>query len=133
MRSIGEIFWHISQGRVEWFRRLNAPGADALARAMSGNPAQTATELREWLAKTWAMVEATLRQWTVDDLAWMFEHQYQGKVYAVSRQWVIWRIMAHDIQHGGQISELLGQQGVFPTELTWLGGHLTEPKVLRDS
>jgi uncharacterized damage-inducible protein DinB len=76
------------------------------------------------------MVAATLDQLTVDDLPATYEQPYQGKVYAVSRQWVIWRIMCHDIHHGGQLSELLAMQGIEPTELTLLGGHLTEPPVL---
>jgi uncharacterized damage-inducible protein DinB len=83
--------------------------------------------LIEWLDRTWQMVDATLAQWTVDDLTATFEHAYQGKLYAVSRQWVIWRIMAHDIHHGGQLCELLAMQGIMPFELTLLGGHLTEP------
>lgn len=92
-----------------------------------------ASELVQWLSRSWRVVAATLEQWTVDDLGWTFEHEYAGKIYAVSRQWVIWRIMAHDIHHGGQLSELLAAQGEFPAELTWLGGHLTEPTVLRDA
>ncbi len=73
------------------------------------------------------MIADTLALWTVDDLAETYNHEYQGRVYAVSRQWTIWRIMAHDIHHGGQLSELLAMQGLFPLELTLLGGHLTEP------
>jgi len=76
------------------------------------------------------MVESTLAHWTVDDLSHTYRHSYQGKIYAVSRQWTIWRIMAHDIHHGGQLSELLSMQGITPLELTLLGGHLTEPPIV---
>ena len=137
MRSVGEIAWHISHGRIDWFRRLEGPGAgelfDSLTARAASHEALAAGELVDWLQRTWLVVEATLAEWTVEDLDATFEQTYQGKVYAVSRQWVIWRIMAHDIQHGGQLSELLAQQGIFPTELTWLGGHLTEPEILRDA
>ena len=129
MRSVGEIAWHIALGRVEWFERIGRPEAGALLREMEprGDEALEAAELVEWLERTWKVVEATLERWTVDDIAATYRQPYQGKVYAVSRQWVIWRIMAHDIYHGGQLSEILATIGVIPLQLTLLGGHLTEP------
>jgi len=132
MRSVGEVFLHIGDGRVDWFQRLNAPFSKDLRSKIESrtSPPSTGKELASWLNDTWRMVEATLAQWTVHDLQETFVQPYQGKTYAVSRQWVIWRIMAHDIQHGGQLSELLAMQDIFPTELTYLGGHLTEPEVI---
>ena len=132
MASVGDLVLHLADGRVDWFRRLNASGSAALWTEVEQRvPDQwSAEKLVDWLERTWAMVAATLEQWTVDDLAVTYEQPYQGTVFAVSRQWVIWRIMAHDIHHGGQLSELLAMQGVFPLELTLLGGHLTEPPVV---
>lgn len=135
MRTLGELAWHIGDGRVDWFSRLEAPGSEALeaeivARDRQPPASYAAQDVCAWLERTWQMVDATLKRWTVEDLPETFRQQYQGKVYAVSRQWVIWRIMCHDIHHGGQLSELLAMQGIFPTELTLLGGHLTEPPVI---
>jgi len=130
MRSVGEVAWHISRGRVDWFRRMLAPGSEALWKeieAADANPPTTAADLVSWLEKTWTMVADTLSQWTVHDLAETYRHGYQGTVYAVSRQWTVWRILTHDVHHGGQLTELLAQQGIEPPELTWLGGHLTVP------
>jgi uncharacterized damage-inducible protein DinB len=134
MNSVGELAWHIASGRVDWFIRLDAPGSKELTQEMEAVDVASlrADELVEWLNRTWQMVETTLAQWTVDDLTETFRQPYQGKVYAVSRQWVVWRIMAHDIHHGGQLSEILAVQGIFPTELTLLGGHLTEPAVVEE-
>jgi uncharacterized damage-inducible protein DinB len=129
MRSVGEIAWHIADGRVDWFERLEAPGSRELRAEIEGRgstPLDAALIVAS-LERTWQMVDATLAQWTTDDLAVTYEQPYQGKIYAVSRQWTIWRIMCHDIHHGGQISELLAMQGIQPLELTLLGGHLTEP------
>ena len=78
------------------------------------------------------MVANVLQAWSIADLKVTFEQPYQGKVFAVSRQWVIWRIICHYIHHGGQLSELLAMQGFEPLLLTPLGGHITEPPVLRD-
>jgi uncharacterized damage-inducible protein DinB len=134
MRSVGEVALHIADGRVDWFRRLDAPLSSDLWSEVETRPAPPTTgpEIAAWLERTWVMVAATLAQWTVGDLPHTFEHPYHGTVYAVSRQWVVWRIMAHDIHHGGQLTELLAIQGVFPPELTYLGGHLTEPAVIRE-
>lgn len=129
MQCVRDLAWHIADGRVDWFVRLDAPGADELRAEMDarGDLPRESEPLVDWLERTWEMVAATLAQWTVDDLPETYRQPYQGKVYAVSRQWVIWRIMCHDIHHGGQLSELLAMQGIEPLELTLLGGHLTEP------
>ena len=135
MRTVGELVWHIGDGRVDWFTRLEAPGSKELEKEVTARERKPpnsyeAADVCDWLERTWQMVDLTLKQWTVDDLPETYRQPYQGKVYAVSRQWTIWRIMCHDIHHGGQLSELLGMQGIFPTELTLLGGHLTEPRLL---
>jgi uncharacterized damage-inducible protein DinB len=132
LRSVGELASHISEGRITWFRRMDAPGSAALARqaaaiespeAMAGH----AGELVRWLEASWRMIEQTLREWTVDDLAQTYLQPYQGQTYAVSRQWTIWRIMAHDLHHGGELAVMLGMQGIAVPELGDLGGHLTQP------
>ena len=129
MRSVGEVSLHIADGRVEWFARIGAPGSEELLAAIEGRTASelSGEQLADWLERTWTMVRATLNQWTVDDMPETYEQPYQGKVFAVSRQWVIFRILAHDIHHGGQLSELLAMQGIMPESLTYLGGHINEP------
>src|SRR5579871_659219 len=128
MQSVGEIAGHIAFGRIDWFQRMDAPGSADLAEqyaalrqagghvAPESGIAEDAAALVRWLEATWRMIEGTLAQWTVADLAKTYLHPYQGKTYAVSRQWTIWRIMAHDIQHGGQLTVLLGLQGITPLE-----------------
>lgn len=48
-------------------------------------------------------------------------------MYAVSRQWTIWRVMNHDIHHGGELSLMLGLQGIEAFELSALFGHIILP------
>ena len=86
-----------------------------------------AAELVRWLEITWQMLDATLKTWTVADLAQTYRHTYWGQTYAVSRQWTVWRIMSHDIHHGGQLAMMLGIQGIEIPELGDLGGHITQP------
>src|SRR5579863_3055523 len=126
LHSVGELAEHISYGRVDWFNRMSAPGSAELAKEAEGwDPAsEDAAELVRRLEVSWRMVEAVLSQWSVPDLFETYRQSYQGKTFAVSHQWVIWRIMAHDIHHGGQLSMMLYSQGIDIPELGDLGGHL---------
>lgn len=137
MRSVGEIAAHIAFGRIDWFARMKAPKSAELVQAAAAVSQEAvavdAAAIVEWLTSTWSMIDATLTGWTVDDLALGYEHEYWGNVYAVSNQWTIWRIMAHDIQHGGQLTILLSMQGIAIPQLGDLGGHLTEPPIVRKS
>ncbi|HZD55391.1 MAG TPA: DinB family protein [Anaerolineales bacterium] len=143
LNSVGELARHISLARITWFARMDAPGSAALARQIhaweqdnDGNRdivesavpiADQSTELVQWLETTWQMIETTLKTWDVSDLAKTYRHTWNGTVYAVSRQWTLWRILTHDVHHGGQISLMLGMQGIEAFELGDLFGHITLP------
>lgn len=132
LRSTGEIASHIGLGRVDWFARMQAPGSEALARRVAAleNPAavaNNAAEIVQWLEASWQMIEQTLAAWTVADLEQTYRHTYYGQTYAISRQWTVWRILAHDLHHGGELAVTLGIQGIAVPELGDLGGHLTAP------
>jgi len=79
--------------------------------------------LAEWLALSWQPIQRLLEEWTVDDLF----HTYPLAEYVVSRQWTIWRIMSHDLHHGGQLATMLAIQGIDAHELRELGGHVILP------
>lgn len=142
-RSAGELLRHIALGRLNWFLRMDAPGSRELAGQIEewqvdadGNRhvveeaiaiTELSDELIRWLEASWSMVDRTLRAWTMEDLKRTYRHRFRGTTYAVSHQWTIWRIMAHDIHHGGQLTILLRMQGIEPFELGELGGHIIEP------
>jgi uncharacterized damage-inducible protein DinB len=63
----------------------------------------------------------------VDDISQTYRHRYAGGVYAVSRQWTLWRVLTHDTHHGGQIALMLAMQGIAAPELRALGGHIVAP------
>lgn len=141
MRSAGGIARHISAGRINWFLRMDPPGGPEVARQVPawveddhGNRyvkeealPEDAEGLARWLDLTWEMVRKTLDEWTVEDLSKTYRHTYWGQTYLVSYQWTIWRIMAHDIYHGGQLTIYFGAQGIDLPDLAGQGGHLTEP------
>jgi uncharacterized damage-inducible protein DinB len=152
LSSVGELISHIALARLWWFHKMGAPGAASLTRqiaswagervnaenlselnrwadaleqqeaAIVGNP----TELLKWLEASWQMIETTLTTWTVADLTQTYRHIREGKMYVVSRQWTIWRILSHDLHHGGGLAILLGLQGIDIPDLGERGGHLTE-------
>src|SRR5689334_14574375 len=81
LRSVGEIVGHIGQGRIDWFSRMQAPraaefsdqtGAESQAETLYGNPEALVRKLEN----SWGIVEATLKEWTVADLAVTYRHTY---------------------------------------------------------
>jgi uncharacterized damage-inducible protein DinB len=149
--TVNELIAHIAGARLWWFYKMSAPGSARLARQIAPWAGETfnagdSNELNrwieaneqweepltktpgesiKWLESTWQMIETTLDTWTVADLAQTFRHFREGKIYAVTRQWTIWRVMSHDLHHGGQLALMLGQQGLEVPELGDRGGHLT--------
>ncbi len=143
MRSAGEIARHIALGRITWFVRMDAPGSAEAAAAIpawsadeEGNRhadetaldiCQDAGALIAWLERSWLMIDATLAAWTANDLAVPYLYTWNGQQWAIPRQWTIFRILAHDMHHGGELSLTLGQQGIDAFELGALGGHIVLP------
>ena len=152
LSSVGELISHTALARLWWFHKMGAPGSAELARqiapwagekvnaedptelhrwadaleqqeaAIAGN----LTELLRWLEASWQMIETTLTTWTVADLTQTYRHIREGKMYVISRQWTIWRVLSHDLHHGGELAILLGLQDIEIPDLGDRGGHLTE-------
>jgi uncharacterized damage-inducible protein DinB len=133
-RSAGELAAHISGGRITWFARLDALGSAELSARAATVPPQmavdNATELVRWLDDSWQMIERTLASWTITDLAETYRYAFQGKTYAISRQWTIWHILAHDLVHSGEMALVLGMQGIALPELGDFFGHITMPPLV---
>lgn len=127
LRSVGEIANHIIGGRIQWFHFILGAGSDEVAAWIAdGAIEEKSDELVKWLEASWQMVEDALNHWTVADLAQIYVLPYKGKNYDISRQWIIAHILAHDFHHGGELSILLGMQGLSLPELGDEGGYLSE-------
>ena len=138
LRSAGELARHISEGRFNWFQRTFGVSSTEFANLVATWRSKHAieeqsTELVRGLEATWQMVEDALRRWTVADLSQTYPLSYQGKNYALPRQWILWRIMAHDLHHGGELAVTLGLQNIAIPELGDQGGHITEPPLAEPS
>ena len=74
---------------------------------------RTARELIDGFERTWAMIDECLRRWTADDLEVEFSRtRRNGEVRTFTRSWVIWHLIEHDLHHGGEISQILGTNGI---------------------
>jgi uncharacterized damage-inducible protein DinB len=79
---------------------------------------RTAAELVDALERTWPMIEDRLRRWTVEDLEVEFSRtRRNGEIQTFSRAWVVWHLIEHDLHHGGEISQILGTNGLPAPEL----------------
>jgi uncharacterized damage-inducible protein DinB len=75
---------------------------------------RSAEELVNALTRTWAIVDDCLRRWSEEDLAGSIVRPASGArpERTHHRGWVVWHVMEHDIHHGGEISQILGTNGL---------------------
>jgi uncharacterized damage-inducible protein DinB len=112
LHSIGENVAHIIATRVGWFHSLMGEGNKTLKALETwdeqGAPALSTAELLDGLAATWQMVWDALARWTPANLDDIFEGTYNDRPYRLTRQWVIWHVIEHDLHHSGEVSFTLG-------------------------
>ena len=121
LRSIGANALHIIGCRVYWFTEfLGEDGGEEIKPYASWNelalrpgaPVPPATELAQALDRTWQFMTDCLTHWNPDDMRQTFPDDWDGKPVAVSRAWVVWHVMEHDLHHGGELSLTLGMHGI---------------------
>jgi uncharacterized damage-inducible protein DinB len=121
MWPLGQIVQHIISVRAGWFSGTLQDDDEAMSEYMSwgqrDSPARSAMELARGLDETWAFIETRLGRWTPEDCARTFPDEWDGQVYQVSRSWVIYHVMEHDLHHGGEVSLLLGMNGLRAIDL----------------
>jgi len=109
---------HVAGTRVYWLCGVfGEPGADGtpFPDAVTGvgweddpDHPRSGGELADALDRTFAIVEATLGRWTVDDLGHTAIRRFGGVEVAHTRASVLNRLFSHDAFHAGEISQLLG-------------------------
>jgi uncharacterized damage-inducible protein DinB len=103
---------HIIAARVYWFHRVLGEGEPEIAPLQSwdddGEPQRDAADLVRGLEESWRMIAASLARWTPAMLDAPFPTS-RGRV--VTRQWVIWHVIEHDLHHGGELFFTLGMHG----------------------
>jgi uncharacterized damage-inducible protein DinB len=118
LRSVGENAMHIIGCRIGWFTMTLGEdgGANAQAfaswgeRESSGVP--TAAELVQALDQTWQLMADCLARWSPADMQQTFPDDWDGKIVHLSRAWVVYHVLEHDLHHGGEVSLTLGMHGI---------------------
>ena len=78
---------------------------------------RSAEELVGAFEKTWSVAERCIDRWSADDLNVEVARQDAwGQTVTISPAWVLWRLMAHEVHHGSEISLILRVHGL-PTAL----------------
>ena len=121
MWPLGQIVQHIISVRAGWFSGTLQDDDEAMKGYMPwgqpDSPARSAVELVRGLDETWAFIESRLQQWTPADCAKTFPDEMDGQTYEVSRSWVIYHVMEHDLHHGSEVSLILGMNGLRALDL----------------
>jgi uncharacterized damage-inducible protein DinB len=121
LRSLGEIAGHIARGRARWLHYALGEGTETtapiLARPAAGAPAATAAELVSGLEATWADLAAARARWTLPTMAQPFTIMLDGEERTLTRQWVLWHLLEHDLHHGGELALCLGMHGLTAPKL----------------
>lgn len=116
LRPIGQLAAHIVGARARWFHDFLHEGDDRLAPLMLyggvDQPMPTAAELVAGLQLTWQVMRAALDRWTPDELAESFTRTRHGETATLSRRWVVWHLIEHDLHHGGELFYTLGMHGL---------------------
>ena len=116
IRSMGEIATHMIGARARWFYQLMGEGGDEFAALgtwdRQGMPTRTAPELSHGLETTCQGMQAAIARWTPADWQQTYPGEEPDEPATITRQWVIWHLMEHDLHHGGEISLTLGMHGL---------------------
>jgi len=112
LRPIGLLATHIVRTRAAWLYSVLGEGGPEVAviAAWDDHAGDTplAAEIVRGLEVTFAAWKAALLRWTPGDLLALF-HDGPDEV---TRGWVIWHVIEHDLHHGGELSYALGALGL---------------------
>jgi uncharacterized damage-inducible protein DinB len=116
MWPLEQIVQHIISVRAGWFSGTLQDSDEAMDAYMEwgqrDSPSRSAAELARGLDETWAFIETRLQRWTPEECAMTFPDEWDGETYDVTRSWVIYHVLEHDLHHGGEVSLILGMNGL---------------------
>ena len=121
LRSIGENALHVVGCRAVWFTEfLGEDYGEDMKPYIAWNeiglelgvPVPAAAELVQGLDRTWQFMVDCLARWSSADMQQTFPDEEDGKPIDLSRAWVVWHVLEHDLHHGGELSFTLGMHGL---------------------
>lgn len=121
LRSVGENTTHMIGARARWFYLLMGEGGTEFEQLgkwdRRGAKARSSEELVAGLEATWQGMHQAIARWTAEDWEKVWEGESDDEPGEITRQWVIWHLIEHDLHHGGEISITLGSHGVSALDL----------------
>ena len=121
MRSIGGLASHVVGCRAGWFTDPLGEGegtpTGAEIKAMAdwdemNLHERTPAQLVEALGKTWQFMMESVARWSPEDMKATVEDDWDGVKVQLSRAWILYHVMEHDLHHGGELSLTLGMHGL---------------------
>jgi len=115
--SAGEIAAHIVQTRAAWFYFIMGDGGEEFKTIgkwkVRGEISSNKDEIIQGLETTWTRMQEIIKDWTAEDwgMTWPDEED-ESTPDVLTRPWIIWHLIEHDIHHGGEISIILGAHGL---------------------
>ena len=125
--TVWQLAGHVAGSRAYWFHDVLGEGDPSTrdpfrvdSTTVPGLPLEdagweddedhprSAEELVEGLTRTWTIVDDCLRRWTAEEL----DASVVRPERTHHRGWVVWHVMEHDLHHGGEISQILGSNGL---------------------
>ena len=116
LRSVGEISAHIIGARARWFYQLMGEGGKEFVALGKWDrrraPAKSAAELIQGIETTWRGMHEAMARWTPEEWKQTWPGEDSSEPEVITRPWVIWHLVEHDLHHGGEISITLGAHGL---------------------
>ena len=116
LRTVGETAAHLVAGRAFWFAEVLHEGDEEAAAIAhwdeAGQPTRRAGELAHALDLTSALMQRALGRWTPEELTEPIILPWIGPKYPITRAWVVWHVLEHDLHHGGELTHALGTLGL---------------------
>ncbi len=123
LRSIGENCLHIIGARVRWCNLVLGIGDETFAAFgqwdRPGMPERSAAELASGMRESWQVLRDALARMAPANLDDTFPNtdREPGEPEVFTRGWILWHLIEHDIFHGGEISLILGANGLAGLDL----------------
>ena len=116
LRTIDDIVRHMIGARGRWFNSLMDEGGQAMADLGTwdhpGSPPRTAADLVQGLETTWQVMHDAIARWSPDEWATTYPGEPPEEPEIITRPWVIWHLIEHDLHHGREVSLTLGNHGL---------------------
>lgn len=114
LRTIDVIARHMIGARARWFYGLDEREEFKPFRGWDRRGAwpRRAEELVFGLEQTMQGMQDAIQSWTEAEWAQTWPGEDDSEPELITRQWVIWHLIEHDLFHGGEISLTLGAHGL---------------------